>query len=59
MLSLDVCRCAGYIDKTNENTTSMYDWDMGKRKVFDAVASGGASDLLFTMNLARNKKVMF
>ena len=52
MLSLDVSRCAGDIDKTLVHTTKMYVWDMGKRDIFEAVASGGAGDLLFTMNLA-------
>ena len=55
MLSLDVSRCAGDIDKTNVNTTKTSFWHMGKRNVFEAVASGGAGDLLLTMNLVRRK----
>ena len=55
MLSLDVSRCAGDIGETHVNTTKMIVWDMGKRNVFEAVASGGAGDLLFTMNLAQTK----
>ena len=55
MLSLDVSRCAGGIDKTNVNTKKMNVWDMSKRKVFEAVASDGAGDLLFTMNLAQRQ----
>ena len=53
MLSLNVSRCAGDIGKTNANTMKMNVWDMGKRNVFEAVASRGAGDLLFTMNLAQ------
>ena len=48
MVSLDVSRCVGDIGKTNVSTTKMFVWDMGKRKVFEAVASGGVGDLLFT-----------
>ena len=53
MFLLDVFRCAGDICKTHENTTNMSVWDMGKRNVFEAVSSGGAGDLLFTMNLVQ------
>ena len=52
MLSLDVVRCAGDMVKTNVNTTKMNVWDTGNREVFEAVASGGAGNLLLTMNLA-------
>ena len=38
------------IDKTNVDATNMYVCDMGKRNVFEAVASGGAGDLRFTKN---------
>ena len=31
-------------------------WGMGKRSVFEAVVSGGAGDLLFTMNLVQQKR---
>ena len=55
MLSLDVSRCAGDIGKTNTNTMEMSVWDMGKRHVFEAVASGGAGNLLFTMNVVQIK----
>ena len=43
------------IGKTNVNTTKMYVWDIGKRNVFEAVASGGAGDLLFTINFVEQK----
>ena len=59
MLSLDAFRCVGSIDKTNVNTTKMNVWDMGKRNVFEAVASGGAGDQLFTMNSAQHKSDCF
>ena len=59
MLSLDVSRCAGDIDKTKLNTTKKCVWDMGKRNVFEAVDSGGAGDLLFTMNLAQQQGDVF
>ena len=56
MLSLGVSRCAGDIDKKNNvDTTKMYVWDIGKSSVFEAVASGGAGDVLFTMNQAQQK----
>ena len=58
MLSIDVSRCVGDIGKTNVNTTNTF-WDMGKHNVFEAVASGGAGDLLFTMNLAQQKSDAF
>ena len=45
MLSLDVSRWAGDIGYTNVYTTNM----SVKRNVFEAVASGGGGDLLFTM----------
>ena len=57
MLSLDISRCAGDIGNTNVNTTKMRVWDMGKRNSFEAVASGGAGDLLLTMNWVYNKQV--
>ena len=59
MLSLDVFRCAGGIDKTNVDTTAKCVWDMGKRTVFQAVDSGGAGDLLFTINLAQQQRDVF
>ena len=55
MLSIDVSRCAGDFGKTNVNAMKRSVWDMSKRNVFEAVASGGAGDLLFTMNSAHNK----
>ena len=55
MLSLDVCRCAGDIGKTNVDTMKIRVLNIGKRNAFKAVASGGAGDLLFTMNLAKHK----
>ena len=55
MLSLDVSRCAGDIGKTSLNATKACVWDIGKRHVFEAVASGGAGDLLFTMNQVQTK----
>ena len=51
MFSLDVFQCVGDIGKTNVNTMKMSVWDIGKRNVFEAVVSGGAGDLLFTMSL--------
>ena len=59
MFSLGVSRCAGDIGKTNVNTTNMIVWEMGKRNVFGAVASGGAGNLLLTMNLVQTKCVFF
>ena len=59
MLSLDVFHCAGDIDKTNIDTTKTCVWDIGKRNVFEAVASGGAGDLLFTLNLAQQQSNVF
>ena len=38
---------------------NMYVWDIGKRNVFEAVVSGGAGDLLFTMNLVQQKRDVF
>ena len=55
MLSLDVSRCAGDICKINVHATNMSVWDIGKRHVFEAVASGGAGDLLLTMNVVQHK----
>ena len=49
----------GTLSKPNVNTTKKFVWDMGKRNVFEAVASGGAGDLLFTMNLAHNQTDVF
>ena len=51
MLSLGVSRCAGDIGKTHVNATHICVWGIHKRNVFEAVASGGAGDFLFTMNL--------
>ena len=34
-------------------------WDMGKRNVFEAVASGGVGVLLFTMNSAHKTSDVF
>ena len=60
MLSLDVSRCVGGIDKTYYlNTKSISVWDMCKRNVFGAVASGCAGDILFTINLVRNTSEVF
>ena len=56
MLLLDVSRCAGDIDKTKCKHDEHWFWDIGKRHVFEAVASGGAGDQLFTMNLVQTKK---
>ena len=53
ILSLDVSLCTGEIGKTDVNKTNKCVWDMGKHNVFEAVASGGAGDLLFTINLAQ------
>ena len=51
MLSFDVFRFAGDMGNANVDTTKMSVWDMGKRHVFEAVASGGAGDLQLTMDL--------
>ena len=59
MLSLDASRCARDIDKTSASTTKKCVWDIGRRNVFQAAASGGAGDLLFTMNLAQRKSEVF
>ena len=58
MLSLNVFRCAGDIDKTNVNTMKKCVWDMGKRNVFEAVVSACAGDRLLTMNLAQQQSVV-
>ena len=59
MLSHDVSRCAGDMCKTNVNSTNISVWDMGKRNVFEAAASGGAGDLLFMIHLAQTKSAVF
>ena len=59
MLELGVSQCAGDNCKTIVNATQMIVWDMGKRHVFEAVASGGAGDVLFTMNLAQQQSDAF
>ena len=59
MLSLDVYLRAGDIGKTHVHTTKCIVWDMGERHVFEAVASGGAGDLLLTMSLANTKGDVF
>ena len=41
--------CWGHT-QINVNATEMCVWDFDKRNAFEAVASGGAGDLLFTMN---------
>ena len=45
--------------KTNVNTTNMCVWDMGKRNVFEAVASGGAGDLFFNDEFGSTKQNKF
>ena len=54
MLSLAFLDVLGTSRKPNVNTTNKCVWDMGGRNVFEAVASGGAGVLLFTMNLAQH-----
>ena len=56
MCSLDVSRCAGDIGKTSVNTMNMCVCGIGKRSVFEVVASAGAGDLRFAMNLAQKTK---
>ena len=51
MRSFDVFRCAGDIGKTSVNSTNMRVCGIGKRNVFEVVASAGAGDLRFAMNL--------
>ena len=55
MQSLDVSRCAGDIGKTSVNSTKMSVRGIGKRSVFEVVASGGAGDLRFAMILVQTK----
>ena len=55
MRSLDVSRCAGDIGKTSVNSTKMSVCGIGKRSVFEVVASAGAGDLRFAMNLEFKK----
>ena len=55
MRSLDVSRCAGDIGKTSVNAMEMCVCGIGKRNVFEVVASAGAGDLRFTMNMDENK----
>ena len=51
MRSLDVSRCAGDIGKTSVNSTKMSVCGIGERNVFEVVASAGAGDLRFAMNM--------
>ena len=55
MHSLDVFRSAGGIGKPNVDTTNIRFCGIGKRRVFEAVASGGAGDLRFAMNPAQTE----
>ena len=41
--------------KTHVNATEVIVWDMGKRDVFEAVASGGAGDPLLPINVLQTK----
>ena len=45
----------GYIGQTCVNSTNMRVCGIGKRSVFEVVASAGADDLRFAMNLAQTK----
>ena len=53
--SFDVSRCAGGIGNTSVNTMKMCVCGIGKRSVFEVVASAGACDLRFAMNLDQTK----
>ena len=53
MHSLGVCRCAGDIGKTSVNVMKMYVCGIGKRSVFEVVASACAGDLRFAMDLVQ------
>ena len=55
MHSLDVFRCAGDLGKPDVNTTKMHVRGIGKRDVFEVVASGGAGVLRFAMNSEQDK----
>ena len=55
MLSPGVSRCAGDIGKTHVNAMHVCTRDIGKRDIFEAVASGGAGDLLFTMTVVQTQ----
>ena len=50
MRSLGFVRCAGDMGKPSVNETKMRVCGIGKRNVFEDVASGGAGDLRFAMN---------
>ena len=59
MRSFDVSRCAGDIGKPSVNSTKKRVCGIGRRNIFETVASGGAGDLLFAMNLAQTKSIVF
>ena len=55
MRSVDVSRCAGDIGKPSVNSTKRRVCGIGRRNVFEAVASRGVGDLRFAMNLVQTK----
>ena len=59
MRSLDVSLCAGDIGKTSVNSMKMSVCGIGKRNVFEVVASAGAGDIRFAMNLWLKQKWSF
>ena len=59
MHSLGVSRCAGDIGKSSVNSMKMCVCGIGKRSVFEVVASAGAGDLRFAMNQDQTKKEVF
>ena len=55
MRSLDVSRCAGDIGKLSVNLMKMRVCGIDKRNVVEVVASAGAGDLRFAMNLVQTQ----
>ena len=56
MRLLDVSRCAGDIGKPSAHTMKMRVCGIDKLNVFEAVASCGAGDIRFAMNVVQNKR---
>jgi hypothetical protein len=55
MHSLDVSRCDEDIGKSSVNSTKMRICGSGKSSAFEVVASAGAGDVRFAMNLVQTE----
>ena len=55
MRSLDVSQCAGDVGKPSVNTRKMCVCGIGKRNIFEAVASCGAGDVRFPIIRAQTE----